>query len=334
MNLVTGASGLLGHHVVLELLVRGEKIRALNRSAEDGLMVRKLARFYGIDHRIEWSNLQWFECDIMDITRLNESMDGIERVFHCAAVVSYHKKDRSKMYNVNIEGTANVVNTAMNNGIKRLCHTSSISALGRQYHMQTVNEDDEWRDSKMHTHYAITKHHSESEVWRGIVEGLNAFIVNPSLIIGPGKEARSSGAIFEHLKKQWNYFPAGGTGMVHVRDVANCMVNLMEKGINARRYTITSENIEYKRLWQLASSKMNLKIPQKQLPPWLPKLALMFESFKELLMGKRASVTKESIGNMQLRFLYDNSRIVEELNYKFLPAEVAIDDAIEFLRFE
>jgi dihydroflavonol-4-reductase len=331
MNLVTGASGLLGSHVVLELLRNGEHVRAFSRSKRDAAFVLQLAEFYRLKIDNIDTRLSWFEGDVLNVDDLEDAFSGVRHVYHCAAIVSYHRKDRKSMYQVNVEGTANVVNTALAMGDVRLCHTSSIAALGRSYHMQTVKESDLWTDSPIHTHYAITKHLAENEVWRGMEEGLDAVIVNPALILGPGPRGRSSNAILEHIRKEWNYYPTGGTGFVHVRDVAEAMVGLMNKAVFGERFTLSAENIIYKNLWQNAAERMKVKIPQKELPAWLPKLALIAEALKELFTGKRASVTRESVANMQLRFLYDHQKIQQELDLKFRSMDEALSDSIGFM---
>lgn len=331
MNLVTGASGLLGSHLVLELLQKGEHVRAFSRSSNDGDMLKSLAKFYKMDITPYWSKLEWFRGDILNVDDLEDAFSGVKNVYHCAAVVSYHRKDRKSMYAINVEGTSNVVNTALLFPEIRLCHTSSIAALGRTHHMQMVTESDDWADSGVHTHYAITKHLAENEVWRGMEEGLNAVIVNPALILGPGPKGQSSNAILEHILKEWNYFPVGGTGFVHVRDVAEVMIALMEKQITGQRYTLSADNILYKDLWQNAASRLKVRMPMKELPSWLPKLALVVEGLKELFTGKKASVTSESIANMKIRFLYDHRKIEKELAFKFRTIDEALADSVGFM---
>jgi dihydroflavonol-4-reductase len=330
MNLVTGASGLLGSHVVLELLKRGEMVRAFSRK-DCGDSIEALASFYKIEKGIQWQNLSWFCGDILNVDDLEQAFEGVSRVYHCAAVVSYHRKDRKLMYATNVDGTANVVNTALLFPGIQLCHTSSIAALGRTHSMQTVKETDDWADSSIHTHYAITKHLSENEVWRGIEEGLSAVIVNPALILGPGPKGQSSNAILEHVIKEWNYFPVGGTGVIHVRDVAESMIGLMDKRISGERYTLSADNIFYKDLWQKAAELLKVRVPVKKLPGWLPKLAVVTEGLKELFTGKKASVTRESVSNMELRFLYDSEKIQRELSVKFRSMEEALKDAVGFM---
>jgi dihydroflavonol-4-reductase len=331
MNLVTGASGLLGSHVVLELLQKGEYVRAFSRNRNDGEILKRLAEFYKLDMTSHWNKLSWFQGDILNVDDLEDAFLDVKNVYHCAAVVSYHRRDRKSMYAINVDGTSNVVNTALLYPGIRLCHTSSIAALGRTHHMQTVKESDNWTDSTVHTHYAITKHLAENEVWRGMEEGLNAVIVNPALILGPGPKGQSSNAILEHILKEWNYFPVGGTGFIHVRDAAQAMLGLMEKQITGERYTLSADNILYKDLWQKAALQLKVRVPKKELPSWLTKLALLTEGLKELFTGKKAGVTRESIASMKIRFLYDHQKIEKQLTLKFRSMDEALADAVGFM---
>jgi dihydroflavonol-4-reductase len=331
MNLVTGASGLLGSHVVLELLCKREEVRAFCRNGDNPDLLKKLAKFYQCEDRIHWDQLSWFKGDVLNVDDLFRAFEGVNHVYHCAASVSYHRKDRKAMYQINVDGTANIVNTALLFPEIRLCHVSSIAALGRTRHMQTVKESDEWTNSSIHTHYAISKHLSENEVWRGMEEGLNAVIVNPALIMGPGPKGQSSNAILEHVLKQWNYFPVGGTGVIHVRDVAQSMIGLMNQEVSGERFTICSENILYKDLWQMAAQRLKVKIPQNPLPSWLPKLALVVEGFKEFFTGKKAAVTRETVSNMELRFLYDSQKINGQLGLSYRTMDESIRDAVDFI---
>src|SRR5688500_7197054 len=159
MNLVTGATGLLGTHVLLELLMRGEKVRALKRAGCDLSAIHNVFEFYESSQLLQ--KIEWAEGNVLDVVSLQEAMEECDRIYHCAAVVSYHRRDRSKMYRVNIEGTSNVINAGLEAGVKKLCHVSSIAAIGREFPMSTLDEQSPWIDSMLNTHYGITKHLSE-----------------------------------------------------------------------------------------------------------------------------------------------------------------------------
>ena len=171
---------MLGTHIMIELLKRGESVRALRRSQSDIAMVSRVFDFYQSPH---FSNIEWVEGDVLDMHSLIDAMAGCSRVFHCAAIVSYHPSDRQTMYAINVEGTENVINVALQQGGIKVGFVSSIAAIGKAKNNDTVDEESEWVDGDFNTHYAITKQRSEMEFWRGIHEGLDGVAFNCGFIV-------------------------------------------------------------------------------------------------------------------------------------------------------
>src|SRR5205823_3272170 len=156
--LVTGASGLVGSHLIKNLVKCGKKVKALYRSS--------VPKFENAD-RVEWT-----QGDILDVSFLEESMNGIKKVYHCAAIVSFNPKQKKLLHVTNIEGTSNVVNTCLETGVEKLVYVSSVSALGRIRNDVMVSENMEWTEETNNSEYGRTKYFAEMEVWRGISEGL------------------------------------------------------------------------------------------------------------------------------------------------------------------
>jgi nucleoside-diphosphate-sugar epimerase len=226
--LVTGGTGFLGAYIIKELLAKGYSVRAIRRT-------KKLPFFISPDI---FEKVEWVESDILDVVALDDAMKGADAVIHSAAVVSFIKSERKKMYNVNVEGTANVINLALENNIHRVVHISSISALGRTASGDHINEEKKWMESKLNTHYAITKHKAEMEIWRGAGEGLKTVIVNPSTIIGYGDWHTGSCAIFNKIYNEFPWYTTGVNGFVDVEDVARVTVLLMESNFSDERFII------------------------------------------------------------------------------------------------
>jgi len=258
-------------------------------------------------------------------------MNGCDFVYHCAAVVSYHSKDRDNMYLINVEGTANVVNVALNENISRLCFVSSIAALGKSKPGEVVNEAAVWSDSSYNTHYGITKFLSEMEVWRGIQEGLDAIVVNPGLIIGPGSFDRSSPSIFKKLQEGLSYFPPGGTGFIGVVDCAAAMIDLMKESPSGERYVLVSENLSMKEVFCEIARALGKPLPAKEATPRILMFARMAEAMKELFTGRKALVTKESVKNASIRFYYENDKVSKCLDRTFQPVLLAVKETARFL---
>jgi dihydroflavonol-4-reductase len=157
---------------------------------------------------------------MLDIYSLEPLLEGVETIYHCAAIVSFDSRKRMEMIISNVEGTANLVNAAIQNGVKRICHVSSVSALGKTGSGKPVNEETNWIPSKKNSSYSQSKFFAETEIWRGVEEGLEAVIVNPT-IDNRGRETgsrevrHSSGLINKGMK----FYTRGSTGFVGIHDV-------------------------------------------------------------------------------------------------------------------
>jgi nucleoside-diphosphate-sugar epimerase len=313
---------------MLELLSQGTPVRALYRAQSDRKTVHDVFAFYRSEGL--YSSIEWAEGEVEDVSALAMAMEGCHTVYHCAAIVSYHRSDRKQMYHINIEGTANVVNVALEMKIKHLCHVSSIAAIGRTHNGQHLTESDEWAESQLNTHYGITKYLSEMEVWRGIQEGLPAVIVNPGLIFGPGDSNRSSTSIFRKIDEGLPAYPPGGTGFVGVTDVARIMVQLVNQGITNERYIVVSDNKTMAEVFSDIGRYLG-KAPQPRIAtPTLLFLGRIAEACKERFTGKKALITKETTRNAQLRFYFDSSKVKKALNYTFEPLQQSIEQGAAF----
>ncbi len=331
MNLVTGATGLLGAHVMLELLKRGEKVRGLRRKESQLIFVKEIFDLYPETGHL-FDEIEWCEGDVLEIDSLFDAISDCTNVYHCAAVVSYHADDRDAMYLVNVEGTANVVNVSLEKKINRLCFVSSIAALGKSKPNDVLNENAEWIDSAYNTHYGITKNLSEMEVWRGIQEGLDAIVVNPGFIIGPGNFDRSSATVFRKIDEGLSYFPPGGTGFVGVQDCASMMVDLMKKSAGGERFILVAENLTMQEVFTDIASGLSKPLPTKEATPTIMNIARYAEWVKEKLTGRKALVTKESVKNASIRFFYENKKVVEILGRGFAPVGESISSTARFFK--
>ncbi len=246
MILLTGATGLLGSHIAYELVSKGEKIRALKRKGSSIALTEKIFRFYSNNEKTLLDKIEWVDGDLLDLGSLEDAMEGINHVYHCAAIISFIPKEKDKMLQANIEGTANVVNAAMHAGVKKFCHISSIAALGTTLDGSFINEDVWWENDPQNSHYAISKYTSEREVWRATEEGMDVVILNPAFILGPGDGSKSSTEVFGVLKKGNSWFTNGVNGYVDVRDVASAAKKLMESDVKNQRFILSAENFTYR----------------------------------------------------------------------------------------
>ena len=316
--LVTGGTGFIGAYIIKELIEKGYSVRAIRRS-------NKLPFFISPDilNKVEWVN-----GDVLDVISLHEAMNGVDAVIHSAAMVSFLKNERAQMYNTNVDGTANIVNLSLENGIKKLVHISSISALGRTFAGEHVNEEKKWEDGKLNTHYGISKHKAEMEVWRGMGEGLDAVIINPSTVLGFGNWHDGSCVFFKTAYKEFPWYTRGINGFVDVEDVARITVLLMESNINEERFIISSENWEFKKLFQLIAETFGKKKAYLEATSFLTNIAIAIEKIKSLATGAKPVVTKENAKIALSKTYFENDKILKAMpGFSFNSLEPCITKA-------
>lgn len=274
------------------------------------------------------ARVEWVEGDILDVVSLEEAMTGMDTIIHSAAVVSFSRKDREQMYQVNVEGTANVVNMALEMNVPRLVYISSVAALGRSADGGQVDEQKKWEDNKINTHYARSKFKAELHVWRGISEGLDAVILNPATILGYGDWHQSSCALFRQVYEGFRWYTSGVNGFVDVEDVSKATVLLMESGISEQRFIVAGDNWSFKKLQDTMAAGLGKKGPDKLATPFVLQLAWRMEQLKARLTGKKALLSKESARVAISQTLFQNDKIRNALpGFSFTPLEETIKKA-------
>lgn len=296
--LVTGAAGLVGAEVVKQLLAAGEKIKAI---------------YHSIPLSFSHPGLEIAQCDILDVVALEEVMQGITHVYHCAAIVSFNPKEKRQLLKINIEGTANVVNACIDAEVKKLVHVSSVSALGRMRKGETVTEEMGWTEETSNSIYGKSKYLGELEVWRGIGEGLQAVIVNPTLILGGDDWEKGSSAIFKSAYNEFKWYTDGVSGFVDVRDVARAMILLMNSKITSQHFILNGENLSYREIFSFIATCFGKKPPRKKVTSFLAEMIWRIEALKSIFTGKKHLLTKESARTAQAKVYFDNSKILKAL---------------------
>ena len=332
MILLTGATGLLGSHIAYELLQQGKKIRALKRKDSNSTLTEKIFSFY-TNEQIELLNaIEWVEGDVLDLGSLEDAMVGITHVYHCAAMVSFLPKERDKMMQVNIEGTANVVNAAMHAGVKKLCHISSIAALGSTIDGSMITEETWWKNNPSNSYYAISKYGAEREVWRAAEEGLNVVIVNPSFIIGPGDTSKSSSEAFGILRKGASWYTNGVNGYVDVRDVAHAAIKLIESDVLNQRFILNAANLSYRSFFDKVLVQLNKPKTKREAGKFLLSLAWRIEKLLAAIAGRNPIITKEKVGYALQISQYDGSKIQKTINFNYRNIDTSIMEICKFYK--
>jgi dihydroflavonol-4-reductase len=325
MILITGATGLVGSYLTFELLRSGHNVRALKRPSGDLGMLKKVLKLYSDKPDELFSKIEWAEGDILDIFSLEDALEGVEEVYHCAALVSFLPRDKKRLIRINTEGTANLVNAALGKKVRKLCHVSSIAALGRpENQSDLIDENLVWKTSKNNSVYAVSKYGAEREVWRGTAEGLDAVIVNPSIILGVAGASQGSSRLFNAVWEGLKFYPPGKNGFVDVRDVAKAMILLMNSDIRNERFILSIESIEYKRLFDLIAKEMEKPAPHLKISPMLSGLAWRIEKLRSMVTGVRPLITKETAHTAVQQYEYSNEKIRKELGFEFTPIEETV----------
>lgn len=328
MILVTGSTGLVGGHLLYELTNRGYTVRALYRNSAKIDAIKQLFHIYSTEKAAElFAKIEWVKGDVLDIPSLEEAFKGISYVYHLAAIVSYERRDFAKMMKVNREGTANIVNLSLDFGVKRLCHVSSTSAVSINYEDRKAPliEANKWVQTTKTSGYAISKYSAEKEVWRGIEEGLDAVIINPSIIFGAGKWTESSLKIVALAAKSFPFYSAGANAIVDVRDVVACMIGSVEQNIPSDRYLCTGNMLSFHELMNRLADELQTKRPKWKTTPFLSTIALFFDFLKGVFTGKR-TLTRESVNTAMSVTTYDSSKIQKTLQFQFR----SIEETIQF----
>lgn len=315
MIFVTGATGFLGSKLCELLIEKGYSIKASKR--ENSVIPEKLKRYI---HEIEWVDV-----DLLDFEAVYDALSNCEAIFHCAATVSFNPKLKQTLWDTNVHITANLVNVALEIKDIYFMHVSSIAAIGNAKNNQLIDENCRWIYTKNSSDYSITKFEAEREVWRGITEGLNACIVNPSIILGYDASGRGSMKMVQMIKSGLKYYTTGTVGCVDVQDVANCMILLFEKKINNERFILNSENLSYKEIFEIIARSLNVKAPTFSVGKRMLALVAYLLKILSIFTGKSPKISLSTANTAYKKLAYSNKKITDRIDYKFMPISKSVE---------
>ena len=311
MDFITGATGIVGRELVAKLISEGHSVKALRRKNSDVKSVEALLN----SRNLSLDNLSWVEGELNDSESLESALNGCLRVFHLAALVSFHPSEEASLIKINSEGTKNLVNAMLDKNVETLIYVSSVAALGRKEN-KIVDEDTQFEDGAGVTGYSRSKYLAELEVWRGQEEGLSVVVVNPSIIIGAGDFSRSSAELFHQIYSGVPMYPQGSSGYVSSSDVAKACVLLADNNITGQGFLLNSENLSYKNLMCAIAKSLKVKPPSRVVKPWMSAIVWRIFWIIEKLTGKKALATKSSLKMSRLTIEYDGSKIARVLDLK------------------
>lgn len=328
MILVTGGTGLIGAHLLYELVSQGHSVRALRRSSSSDRVVRKIFHYYAPDAEKLLKTITWCDGDITDRASLEAAFEGVEQVFHCAAVVSFDPKEEAHIIHTNVQSTQNIVALCLSHGVQKLCHLSSVAALARDHKATEVHltEAAPLEFFEGASAYARSKALAEQEVWKSMEKGLQAFIVNPTIVLGPGDWDKSSAKLFGTIWKGLKFYTEGSNSFVDVRDVATVMVQLMQRDISGERFIVTAENLPFRTVFNGIADGLGVARPSIKTTFWMGELAWRANAVLSFFTGKPPLLTRDAVAAARKHYSFANEKVKQRLGFEFLSVEQSTED--------
>jgi dihydroflavonol-4-reductase len=313
--LVTGSTGFVGSSLVAALNDRNIEVLGLRRDNSP-------------DDAVEGLILTPVVGDILDPPSLPRAMEGVDWVFHVAAVSDHRRTGAAAIYKVNIDGAKNVFEAAKQAGVKRVIFTSSSAALGvPRPGKPLMDEEDRFNLKPEEFPYGYSKHRAEEIMAEYVDQGLDIVSVLPAAIMGPRDLKFISGElIIQALKGGIPALPKGGLNYIDVRDCVNGQIAAAERGRCGERYLLSGQNMTHRELMQIFNSVLGTKVPPVDVPVWaLPVIANVVGLLHRL--GVSLPVNREAL-MMGGRYLYyNNAKAVQELGLQTRPFSQSVCDS-------
>jgi len=333
MILVTGGTGLVGSHLLYHLSLTDDKIRAIHRKNSNIQAVKRVFSYYTDDYENQFKKIEWIEADVTDTPSLEKAFLDITHVYHCAAIVSFDKRDYKKMRHINIGGTANMINFAIANSITKFCFVSSIATIEKNLTNTLINETNEWNTETNNYGYAITKYGAEMEVWRATQEGLDVVIVNPGVILGAGFWQSGPGELFTKFYNEFKFYTEGITGFVGVKDTVKAMIALMQSDVKNERFILVSKNESFKNLFYKIADNFKKKRPSIEVGKILSTIAWQVERIKSFITNKSPMITKHSASASLSKYHYSSQKIKDTIPFEFETLDKTVKDVcLDFMK--
>jgi dihydroflavonol-4-reductase len=317
--LVTGATGCLGSNLIESLLASGCTVRAFHRERSNLLALDGLE----VEHCIG---------DVCDRDSLRRAMKGCDTVFHAAALVSFWSKKFREQYEINVNGTKNVVESSLEAGVETLVHTSSVATLGYRVDQQLIDETTPYNWGP-DIGYRYTKHLAELEVLKGASRGLRTVILHPSVIIGPRDVYVHGGAIVREIRHgRIHVYMEGGMNVVSVHDVVSGHLAAADRGRSGEHYILAGSNFTHKEVFDIAASVTGGRAPKVRIPVRTAQaIARVFEVVCKFT-GKEPWVSPDLLSGAGRYQWYSTAKAERELDYHPSPIEGAMREAYEWYK--
>lgn len=333
MILVTGATGLVGSHLLWQLLQDEERVVAIHRKTSNLNALHYVFSFYTKNPQFYIDKIEWRTADVLDANSISEAMQGIRVVYHCAAVVSLGNGDNS-MLETNVKGTFNIVEAALGEGVYKLCFVSSIAACGNAAQPELIDESTAWNENAHRTTYSQSKYASEQVVWKAMEKGLKAVIVNPGVILGVSANKSGSSQLFAQVQKGLPFFSYGGSGYVDVRDVTRAMIELTKSEITGERFVLVSENCANKEILSLMAIGFGKRPPQFGISKRLLTTIGFLSEIAGSLFRFSPVIDRSTGRSISHRSYYSSGKIQETIGFQFTPVSQCVKEVCDFLNLK
>ena len=330
MILVTGATGLVGGNLLWFLLQKHEMVFAIRRKTYNIKPLHTIFSFYSSNPDAYLKRIQWIDADVLDLDSIRKAMNDIEIVYHCAAVVSLGSSENN-LLETNVIGTRNMVNSALESGVKKMCFVSSIAACGYEPAGKLITEKSVWNEKYEHSVYAKSKYESELEVWKGVEKGLTAVIVNPGVILGVSGTKTGSSQLFSQVQKGLAFYTNGGSGYVDVQDVVKVMIQLTDSGISGERFILVSENCSNKDVLSWMADGFGKFRPFIGVGKNLMLMIGFLLEFGAKIMGKKSLIDLGTARSAIHRSYYSSEKVKQMIDFQFKSIETCIHEVCNFM---
>ncbi len=332
MKLITGVTGLVGSHLALELLKTEPKIIAIKRKSTNTELVKKTFSYYLPQQKVQefFGKIEWREADLLNTYELYEAMDGVDEVYHCAGLITYDPRDKYRVFEVNVQGTANTVNAAIERKIKKFIYVSSVASLGSKTDDEEIDEETYAVPAEKYSFYSKSKYYAEMQVWRGQEEGLNIVIVNPSVILGPPADWKRKliGKMFIQIWRGLPFYIDGVLGYVDVRDVVKAMIELANREIYGHRFIVNAANLSYYEIFSMVADALEKPRPKYKVSPAVFRAIYGLDKIRTFVTNSKALITKDMIKYIGTKLYYSNTKLLQFVpGFEYIP----ISETIKFM---
>ncbi len=321
MIAITGANGLLGSFILKKIVSEKLPVIGLKRIHSDVSHLNDLT-----------GPIEWREADINNSLSLTEALKNVKVVIHTAAVVSFDPRAKQRIYQTNVIGTQNIVNTCLALNIPRLIFISSVAALGRKKGASAINEENKWTEDKLNSDYAKSKYLAEMEIYRGQEEGLSVSIINPSVILSTANPNKSSAQLFKYVQQERMFYSDGTINYVDVRDVADMVYKMYENPTPGEKFIANAGTIDLKELMQKIAARLGKKEPSIKISSRFLLMAAWLEEMRCKLTGSETLISRQSVKMAREKFIYQNQKSINQLNMAYRPLEETLDWCCEHYR--